>query len=711
MENVNIFGETQGEIGSLEKNLVLRTKGQVYIRFGRKYIELLDSNGNLNIKVPKVLKKIKSNKEISDNGFYILDENLYAYFDGELIQINGIEGRFISYVIEQKLTQEQINTVQKNIGIKFKSLTDAKNIVEEGIVFINNKIYYINNGEETEILNKLLSSLNNSGLSVPEKNNYCITWKDGRWIFQRFATYQELLESSLNNTKKTQEKNEYYNYIEYSKYYKFYEYSIIGNQSYVNFSNGITNIKSIPEFNQNSGDVFIVTLEVGIVDEIISFSYKQQEYTGLTCLKNNGEVVKYILVLSLKYDSSNNGLYYIGNSGEQIYICYKNVRLFNDITFINQQNASNILNEYKKGTETGYIKIGNQRYIIEESLEKLFLNKSIYVKSDSDPYKFKIDHKNSEIALEENYSTINQNNAIEFTSTPHVILGDLDDTQKYYNDPAISFKTHNDDPNSHGLFSDLNVFVGGEFREPLDSQTTIMYYHFPRYSTDLTNKCELFLNNDEIILPKKWIPRVANYIEDLTGSNSSTLITQDDSLYDGKLFLYKVIGTSNNNISVRFEFPNGNRTSFYDFYREGVQTNESDYNQNTILLAQYRNGNPGLINVIGFGGGSSSTSLTEINRDLSRLKATVDFMKPYFNITISSSSLTFQSTNQPQSITVSSIIDWSVKSVMSGSEVCSWCTTSISNGNLIIGVNNNTSGTSRTAIITLSNGIYEKNSM
>ena len=192
MEDVKIFGETQGELGSLDKNLVLRTKGQVYIRFGRKYIELLDNNGNLNIKIPKVIKKIESNKEIKDNGFYILDGNVYAYSDGDLIQISGIEGQFISYAIEQKLSQKEINTAQKNIGIKFNSLSEAIKNIKEGIVFIGNKIYYVNDGESSEILNELLTSLNNSGLGTPNKDNYCIAWNKGKWIFQRFITQEDL---------------------------------------------------------------------------------------------------------------------------------------------------------------------------------------------------------------------------------------------------------------------------------------------------------------------------------------------------------------------------------------------------------------------------------------------------------------------------------------------------------------------------------------
>jgi hypothetical protein len=64
---------------------------------------------------------------------------------------------------------------------------------------------------------------------------------------------------------------------------------------------------------------------------------------------------------------------------------------------------------------------------------------------------------------------------------------------------------------------------------------------------------ELIFDHDEIILPKKWVPRAANYIEDLT-SNSADLETKDISIYDGKLFLYKISRIYNgNNIYARFK--------------------------------------------------------------------------------------------------------------------------------------------------------------
>ena len=166
-ENLNIFGKNQGEIGSLDKNLVLRTKGRVYIRYGRKYIDLLDSQGNLNVKVPKVLSKITSKDQIKSNGFYLLDGNLYAYVDGETFQITGTEGSFLSYAIEQNLDSYQINTAQKNIGLKYDSIDEASRVIKDGIVFIGSEMYYINNGSYTKIgLQGPLESINNAGILI-----------------------------------------------------------------------------------------------------------------------------------------------------------------------------------------------------------------------------------------------------------------------------------------------------------------------------------------------------------------------------------------------------------------------------------------------------------------------------------------------------------------------------------------------------------------
>lgn len=71
------------EVGSLSENLILNTAGKVKIRYGQKYIDLLNEKGELNVKqTSDIIKKIKSEKEIKQNGFYYYEDTLYAYIDG-----------------------------------------------------------------------------------------------------------------------------------------------------------------------------------------------------------------------------------------------------------------------------------------------------------------------------------------------------------------------------------------------------------------------------------------------------------------------------------------------------------------------------------------------------------------------------------------------------------------------------------------------------
>jgi hypothetical protein len=39
-----------------------------------------------------MLSKVESTDDISSDGFYLVDGNIYAYTNSELIQISGIEG-------------------------------------------------------------------------------------------------------------------------------------------------------------------------------------------------------------------------------------------------------------------------------------------------------------------------------------------------------------------------------------------------------------------------------------------------------------------------------------------------------------------------------------------------------------------------------------------------------------------------------------------
>ncbi len=487
-ENLNIFGKNQGEIGSLDKNLVLRTKGRVYIRYGRKYIDLLDSQGNLNVKVPKVLSKITSKDEIKSNGFYLLDGNLYAYVDGETFQITGTEGSFISYAIQQKLTSEQIDIAQRNIGLKFDSINEAVRSVQEGIVFIGSDSYYINNGTYTKLgLSGLLETLNNSNLPpYPEYDNQCIAYLNGQWTYAPFITQQDLtnLKQEIIREIDDGEGDEdnldtnTFDPVEYSKVYSIKEGQIVNST--------IQELKTVPTFNQSTNDIAIISFNV---TEVLNHTQVTQDGETLVALKAGNQG---ILTLNLKV-TGDETLSFITESGSSLSIETKD-----GYVFTGNGNLPTTAEEILAGEKMSYLIINNVYYILEEGLS--LDNKNIYIKAEqSNKEKFKLDYTNSKISIEENYPNPTQINQ-------HVVLGNIK-----------SFSVYKDRADQ-GLYSDNPVFVGSEFKG------TDVFKEYPRYTAALnTLLCDNHSNVangnnfDNVIPTIKWVkqnssaPDLSNY--------------------------------------------------------------------------------------------------------------------------------------------------------------------------------------------------------
>ena len=45
----NLFGDVYEEVGKSDANLLLNTRGKIKFRFGESFVDLLDSNGKLNL--------------------------------------------------------------------------------------------------------------------------------------------------------------------------------------------------------------------------------------------------------------------------------------------------------------------------------------------------------------------------------------------------------------------------------------------------------------------------------------------------------------------------------------------------------------------------------------------------------------------------------------------------------------------------------------
>lgn len=666
---INIFGRDYEEIGSSEKGLILKSSGKIKIQWGKKFIDLLDSDGNLNVNVKPLIRKASSDSDLKDDGFYYYNDKLIAKVGNNILELTQESGTtFVSFMIEQEATDEQKYTALKNIGFIYENQSEYNTYPKNGIIYIENSksLFIVNNG----MLTKYVAPIPN-----PFKDQFIIkreTTEDnteGALIIEGYGLDNALIFDSMK----------IFSGENYATFYTDKEFKFdIGNKTAVLIDlNGITtsSIQSVDATSsygyriyEENGKYILDIDKINVRDKvdvedpldyfdnniyskrftINSFEIKYKEVQNKICLDYvlfNADINNLVLdndsliqipVRVVKCDLSNvtsNGetLYYLDPIS---YVSYRKSIEGRDI--VTQQPKEEILNlifKYQNYRllllnedlneviypEIGMCsfgkKLGNERYYIkltfdsdtyyyafskEGTINDAF-RRSLYVISEPNTdSRLRFDFDDPSITLQQNDRR--NTRLSEYDQIKHVKIGDIHNR-----------KTYSDDENINGLFSDLNVFVGGEFRHPIPTQekvnnqiqdvpSDINYYHFPRYSEDLTKgMTELIFDHDEIILPKKWVPRAANYIEDLT-SNSADLETKDISIYDGKLFLYKISRIYNgNNIYARFKLSpqynkNGVRinnlytSNYYFFYPNGNNAKEADYEEGTIVLAQYKNG-------------------------------------------------------------------------------------------------------------------------
>lgn len=192
---INVFGKDHDVVGSQERDLILKTNGKIKIQVGKKFIDLLDLKGNLNVKAKEPINSVKSPEEVSKSGqgFYIIDGNLFVNVDGEIIQLTGLENIYVKYKEAQQLNQSEIDIVQKNIGFKFATIEEAKRTISKGIINIDGDLYYLKDEEEPKKLNidlnEPLSAINEIGLGVPTGDCF-IAYIDGRWCYCPLKGYR-----------------------------------------------------------------------------------------------------------------------------------------------------------------------------------------------------------------------------------------------------------------------------------------------------------------------------------------------------------------------------------------------------------------------------------------------------------------------------------------------------------------------------------------
>lgn len=145
------FGRTYNATGDTNADFLIKTRGQVKVQYGNKFIDLI-KNGKLNVDVD-ILTSVDTVDDIgSEDGIYYVKEDgsIYVVIDGVKINILGEVGTtYVSFISDQTTTGAQKYQALKNIGFIFETEDDAlASGLTNGLVYIEStgKVYTITEG-------------------------------------------------------------------------------------------------------------------------------------------------------------------------------------------------------------------------------------------------------------------------------------------------------------------------------------------------------------------------------------------------------------------------------------------------------------------------------------------------------------------------------------------------------------------------------------
>lgn len=150
-----LFGRSYTSIGESSNDLLLKTRGQIKIQWGNKFIDLI-KDGKLNYN-DKLINSVTTIQDISTskNGIYYVEEDssLWVVIGGNLLNIKDSTNTYVSFLEKQTTTGDQKHTALTNIGFLYPSIEQAKLAnLTSGIVYIEDqkKLYIIAEGQLIE---------------------------------------------------------------------------------------------------------------------------------------------------------------------------------------------------------------------------------------------------------------------------------------------------------------------------------------------------------------------------------------------------------------------------------------------------------------------------------------------------------------------------------------------------------------------------------
>lgn len=159
MGNFQAFGRSYSSVGESSSDFLIKTRGQVKIQWGNKFIDLI-KDGKINVEASFIFKEDSVGEK---DGIYVVgdgdEQNIWLVVDGEQINIKGEIGTtYVSFLAPQEVTPEQKYQALQNIGFIYPTMADANSAnIQNGVVYVEEtqKLYIIVNGSLTEYTAKL----------------------------------------------------------------------------------------------------------------------------------------------------------------------------------------------------------------------------------------------------------------------------------------------------------------------------------------------------------------------------------------------------------------------------------------------------------------------------------------------------------------------------------------------------------------------------
>ena len=156
---LTMFGKSFTTVGSTDANFLIRTKGDLKVQWGSKFIDVI-KNGKI-IQQDKALVQIVSDSEqISGDGVFIVpkeeNDEVWVSSGGTKINLVGdIETTYVSYLVPQEITPDQKYLALTNAGFYYQTLSQAQQSkISAGIIYVEGekKLYIASNGVLSEYL-------------------------------------------------------------------------------------------------------------------------------------------------------------------------------------------------------------------------------------------------------------------------------------------------------------------------------------------------------------------------------------------------------------------------------------------------------------------------------------------------------------------------------------------------------------------------------